>query len=317
MTKLKLTQAWVNRMTSDATDDVIASGVDVSPLPSDAEVSAIVSRAAGADAVREMVRRKWFSLLAKDERHTERSKALQKFLFSQRLSRSAFAGAALFRRQNRQRDLVEELTTLAWLCRLTDKAAVTKALQFDTAKLNQKAIAHLVRLSKSSSGPRDAIDYLETLGIRVVIESSLPGMRTDGASFIAPDVGPVIGMTLRFDRLDSFWFTLLHELAHIVLHLSGDSEKVFIDSIEDEDPAESEIEAEANAFAKDSFIPRDAWHRSDAFRFGTDSAIVALAKKFEIHPAIVAGRLRFERKRYQTFSQLLGAGQVRNVLMSE
>jgi len=209
------------------------------------------------------------------------------------------------------------MTTLSWLCRVTDKATESEKLQFDPSKLNQKVITHLVHLSKDNIGPRNAINYLEKLGIRVVIESSLPGMCTDGASFIVPNFGPVIGLTLRYDRLDNFWFTLLHELAHIVLHLRDDPDNVFIDSIEDEDHSESEIEAEANAFAKDSFVPRDAWMRSEAFRFGKETAIIALAEEFGIHHAIVAGRLRFERKKYQSFSHLLGAGQVRDVLLSE
>lgn len=314
---LKMTQAWVSRMTSDTTDNVNVSGVDFGLRPLDTEVAAIVSEAAGADAVREMVRRKWFVSSGTDGLRTTRGKALQKFIFSQRPSSPTFMTAVTFRRQSRQRDLLEELTTLAWLCRLTDKAAATKLPPYDATKLHQKAITHLVRLSKSSSGPRDAIEYLERLGIRIVIESSLPGMRTDGASFIAPNVGPVIGLTLRYDRLDSFWFTLLHELAHIILHLSHDRDGVFVDSIDEEDSEDSEIEAEANAFAKDSFVPRDAWLRSDAFRFGTESAIVALANKFEINPAVVAGRLRFERKKFQAFAHLLGAGEVRSVLMSE
>lgn len=313
MTKLKLTQAWVHRVTSDTTDDIVVAGKDMGPLPSDAELSAIATSAAKTDAVREMVRRKWFSSPDKGNRGT----ALQHFLFSGRPSKPAFAVAALFRRQSRQRDLVDEIATLAWLCRVTDKAMAEKKLLFDAAKLNQRAITHLVRLSKGSSGPRDAIQYLERLGIRVVIENSLPGMHIDGASFVVPNFGPVIGLTLRYDRLDSFWFTLLHELAHIVLHLQGESDEVFVDSIEEEDREESEIEAEANAFTKDSFVPRDAWFRSDAFRLATEPAIHVLAEKFEIHPAVIAGRLRFERKRYQDFSQLLGAGQVRSVLLAE
>lgn len=317
MTKLKLTQAWVHRVTSDTTDDIVAAGNDTGPLPSDAEVSAIANSAASTDAVREMVRRKWFSPSDNDDRLVARGAALQQFLFSGRPSRPAFVVAALFRRSRQQRELVDEMATLAWLCRVTDKATAEKKLIFNTEKLNQRAITHLVRLSKDSSGPRDAILYLEKLGIRVVIENSLPGMRIDGASFVVPGFGPVIGLTLRYDRLDSFWFTLLHELAHIVLHMRGNSDEVFVDSIEDEDRDESEIEAEANAFAKDSFVPRDAWLRSDAFRFATGPAILALAEKFEIHPAVIAGRLRFERKRYQDFSQLLGAGQVRSVLLAE
>ncbi len=318
MKNAKLTQAWVSRVTSGMVDDIDVSGREVGRAPSDAEISDIVTRSIGTNAFREMVRRKWFLPLGTGDRRTEHSKALQMFLFPKESSRPAFEASALFRRQSRQSDLVEEITTHAWLCHVADKATATKKLSFDASRLNQKSITHLVHLSNSASGPRDALDYLEKLGIKVVIESSLPGMRADGASFVASNFGPVIALTLRYDRLDSFWFTLLHELAHIILHLRDNSDKVFVDSIEDDDLVElDEVEAEANAFAKDAFVPRDAWLRSDAFRFGTESAIIALAKKFEIHPAVVAGRLRFERKRYQAFSQLLGVNQVRAALISE
>jgi len=317
MTKLKLTQAWVHRVTSDITDDIVAAGKDKSTLPSDAEVSAITNNAASTNAVREMVRRKWFSPVANDDRLAARGRALQQFLFSGGPSRPQFLAAAFFRRSRQQSELMNEMATFAWLCRVTDKATAEKKTLFSAAKFNQRAITHLVRLSKDNFGPREAIQYLEKHGIRIVIENSLPGMRVDGASFVVPSFGPVIGLTLRYDRLDNFWFTLLHELAHIVLHLRDDSDDVFVDSIEDGDREESEVEAEANAFAKDSFVPRDAWLRSDAFRYATEPAILALAEKFEIHPAVIAGRLRFEKKRYQEFSQLLGTNKVRSVLLTE
>lgn len=317
MKQFNLNQAWVSRITSDTSDNVIFSGKDIGPLPSATEIDAIINKVAGGDAAREMSRRKWFVSFANDEKRATRGDALKNFLLTHISCRPVSAGAALFRRQLRQRGLLEDLTTLAWLYRIADMAATTEAPQFDVTKLQPETIKNLVRLSNRSSGPRDAISYLKKLGIRVVLESSLPGMRTDGASFIAPNVGPVIGLTLTYDRLDSFWFTLLHELAHITLHLSRDPEGVFVDSTEEEDIADSEVEAEANAFAKDSFVPRDAWLRSDAFRFGTEPAIIALAKKFEIHPAIVAGRLRFERRKYKSFHHLLGAGQVRSALMVE
>jgi HTH-type transcriptional regulator/antitoxin HigA len=313
MSKLKLTQAWVSRVTSES-DEFVASGHGKSPMPTQEELSRILKRASGTVALREMVRRKWFAPSEGD-----RTAALGTYLFGGVRNRPAFAQAALFRRQARQRDLVEEITTLAWLCRVRDEADSIDAPSFDPARLTSKSVSHLVHLSKDAGGPKEAVHFLRTLGIRVIIESSLPGMRTDGASFVLKDRGPVVGLTLRYDRLDSFWFTLLHEVAHIFLHLRGNSEAVFIDTIEDEDIelGESEVEAEADAFAKDSFVPRDAWLRSDAFRLGTEAAIFALAKKFEVHPAIVAGRLRFERRRYEAFTQLLGAGEVRGLLMAE
>lgn len=319
MKKIKLSQSWVTRMTSDITaEDLFVSGHDREGVPSEEEVAAVVSKTGGTDAVREMVRRKWFTPESSDDRQMSRGKALQEFLYSARVHRRVLAATAMYRRQFRQRDLVDEMATLAWLCRVTDEAVEMKSrATFDNDKLDSKAISHLVHLSTRPSGPSDAIRYLKKIGITVVLENSLPGMRTDGVSFFAKGAGPVIGLTLRYDRLDSFWFTLLHEVGHVALHLSESPEDVFVDSFEDDETDELEVEAEANAFAKDAFVPRDTWLRSDAFRFGTESAVVALAKKCSIHPAIVAGRLRFEKRKYHALSNLLGAGELRGVLMAE
>lgn len=131
-----------------------------------------------------------------------------------------------------------------------------------------------------------------------------------------PSKGPVIGLTLRNDRLDSFWFTLLHEVAHLVLHLPTDSNEVFVDTIENEDQYSPEFETEADAFAKDSFIPRDVWNRN-VFRLRTGASILDLSAKLKINPSIVAGRLRYERKAYNEFSQLVGIGEVRKLLLNE
>ena len=73
---------------------------------------------------------------------------------------------------------------------------------------------------------------------------------------------------------------------------------------------------EANAFAKDGLIPRDIWLRSDAYRLGSASSALSLANHLGVHPAIVAGRLRFERRNFRIFSDLVGEGRVRDVVLS-
>jgi len=311
-----LSQAWVTKVTSTAADDVIASGVGLLPLPSEYDVAAVVRKAASKATLREIARRKWFSV----PKHSDPQSwgdALVSFLFPQAHIRPALATAALFRHSPRQRDLVEDLATMAWLCRVTDKAEHSDVPHFDRAKLTPEALRHLVRLSTKNDGPQRALSYLETLGIRSVIESALPGMRLDGASFFAKGLGPVLGLTLRFDRLDSFWFTLMHEVAHIALHLDAATTTVFVDSLEEEDRSTSELEAEADAFAKDAFVPRDAWYRSEAYRLGTESAVHDLAEAHHIHAAIVAGRLRYERVGYRALTHLVGEGQVRQFLLAE
>jgi HTH-type transcriptional regulator / antitoxin HigA len=316
-TKLRFSQAWIDRVTSEPTGDLTHAGHGFDAAPHDSEVLNIFRGFAGEDAVREMVRRKWFATSTNGDKQSARAQGLFDFVFAGRGLGPEFASATLFRRQRADRSLLVELVTHVWLLKVRDKALEAPKLPFESKKLNQESISQLVKLSPQKDGPCRAIQFLEALGVRVILESSLPGMRTDGASFFVPDRGPVIALTLRYDRLDSFWFTLLHEIAHITLHITKGNGAVFVDSLEDEERGELEVEAEADAFAMDSFVPRDAWQRSDAYKVGTEAAIVALANKHEIHPAVVAGRLRFEKKRYWSHADLLGNGQVRELLLAE
>ena len=77
----------------------------------------------------------------------------------------------------------------------------------------------LVALTRRADGPKRARDLLASKGIVLVTEEHLSGTYLDGAAMLTDDGRPVIGVTLRYDRLDNFWFVLLHELGHVFLHL--------------------------------------------------------------------------------------------------
>src|SRR5690606_14457409 len=77
----------------------------------------------------------------------------------------------------------------------------------------------LARFSYLDSGPLLAKEFLNKNGIHLVCEAHLPKTHLDGAALRLPDGSPVVALTLRYDRLDNFWFTLFHELAHVGLHL--------------------------------------------------------------------------------------------------
>ena len=148
-------------------------------------------------------------------------------------------------------------------------------------------------------------------GIKLIFLDSLPKAKIYGGCFFYRDGHPVIGMTLRYDRIDNFWHTLLHEMAHIYKHLNNQNQ--FIDNL-DSDSKENPQEKEADKIARESFIPRSIWKRSDAFTLRTNTAINELAKKLSIHPAIIAGRIRFETNDYTQFNNLIGQGEVKKIL---
>jgi HTH-type transcriptional regulator/antitoxin HigA len=207
---------------------------------------------------------------------------------------------------------------MAWAAHILDRArAQTPRVKFKPSGLSDDFIRMLTKLSTRDDGPKQAVAAVREIGIAVVVEGGLPGMSLDGASLHTRATGPVLALTLRYDRLDNFWFTLLHELGHIALHLSDPSDDVFVDSLENGANDEQEAEAEANAFAKDGLIPRDVWLRSDAYRLGSDGSVLKLAKQLGVHPAIVAGRIRHERRDFRLFPQRVGEGGVRGAIFAD
>jgi len=213
-----------------------------------------------------------------------------------------------------QRSLWRELTTHLWLAHSASTAIADEIPEFQQEALEEKPIAELVQLSRFEDGPAQAGEWLKNAGIHLSVNNPLPTMRLDGAALMLQDNRPLIALTLRFDRLDSFWFTLLHELGHIKRHIMKDSRLSFLDDIE-ESSAGEEFEAEADAFARNSAIPKDIWRRSEARRLCKKKAVLDLAVQLQIHPAIIAGRLRFENQDYTLFPELVGQDQVREYLI--
>lgn len=184
-------------------------------------------------------------------------------------------------------------------------------IKYKPGTVNQSFMKEIARFSTDPNGPRLAYDFIRNHSIAVVIEPYLPGTHLDGAS-IMTEQGPIIGLTLRYDRLDNFWFCLMHELAHIALHLDNNNvEKSFFDYDLDIDIGNNAIEAEADKLASEVLIPEDEWRISAASRLRTPEAAQALAKKLGINTAIVAGRMRHFFKTYRILNNLLGFNQVR------
>lgn len=318
MTDLALSQAWVSRVTKAGAPDVSVVGVHKSDVPSREQFLVVLKSIAATDTAREMVRRKWVqpkpTLV---DKIAERGEAIFAYLFGNpalQFADARFRGRKVGPRPN----LIEELATRAWLAHVSEFALQRPPkAKFVASRINDEFIQYVAKLSVHADGPSRALNELRNIGISVVTESALPGMSVDGASLHPAGVGPVLALTLRHDRLDNFWFTLFHEIGHIALHLGAPSEEVFVDSTEEDAGDEIEAEAEANAFAKDGLIPRDAWARSDAFRYGTEGGVLSLARQLGIHAAIVAGRVRHERREYRMLHNLVGQGQVRDQLLAD
>lgn len=204
-------------------------------------------------------------------------------------------------------------STYAWTARILNRAQIecTQKKKFHLNTISAEFLRRLSMMSAYRDGPRIAIQELKEMGICVIVEPRLPGSMIDGAALLTEDLQPVIALTLRFDRVDYFWFTLMHELAHVWKHLNTSMDG-FVDRIDSEDGQEK-LEREANRIARDALIPRALWNNSMARLDPTTSSITGFAAQIGVHPAIVAGRVRFESDRYNRFSGLLGQGTVRNL----
>ncbi|MBB5412160.1 HTH-type transcriptional regulator/antitoxin HigA [Paraburkholderia sp. HC6.4b] len=209
----------------------------------------------------------------------------------------------------------EDWTLLSWKAQVTRKAkAVIDRDKLKYRPLDVSWLKDLVRLSKLDDGPAQAGDLLRQHGIVLIAERNIPGMNVDGAAFLVDHI-PVIGLTLLRDALDNFWFTLMHEVGHVILHYRTGLAAGFFDDVESVEV--DEFEEEANRFASNMLIPEELWSRSPARIAKTADPIERFADQLGISPAIVFGRIRMERKNYALFSDKIGRNKVRRQLLSQ
>jgi HTH-type transcriptional regulator / antitoxin HigA len=197
----------------------------------------------------------------------------------------------------------------AWAARVIIEAKKSNPPDFKKNCVTKELLREVAQFSRRPEGPKDVRDFLFRHGIAVIVEPHLPHTHLDGAAILLMSERPIIGMTLRHDRLDNFWFTLMHELAHVRLHLNS-GEGQFIDDLDVEARHDSK-EKEADELAGEILIPSTVWKESPASRYRSPQAALHLANQLNIHPAIVAGRMRHHWRAYRLLNPLVGHGKVR------
>ena len=227
------------------------------------------------------------------------------------------AGAALYRKNDhvRANAKMDPYALKVWCWQVLAKANEERPkVGYKRGIVTVDLLSKLARLSWSEDGPRLAKEFLARHGIPLVIVQHLPRTYLDGAALRLGDGRPVIALTLRYDRIDNFWFCLLHELAHVGRHLDNDKGNAFIDDLtlrKTEGGREDPKESQADEWAEEALIPKAVWEASAVKDDPTAMAVINLANALEIHPAIVAGRVRYEQRNYRLLSQFVGTGEVR------
>lgn len=236
--------------------------------------------------VKELIRRRWI----KPSKSVDQLEAeVCAFLSISSLDEEP-AIAANFRKSDK--GIIDTPALLAWVRKAEIEARNLTCSEFDLTKL-KKAMADLPRLSTDERVIAQLPKKFCELGIRLVFIPHLPQTRVDGAAFWLDRRSPVVALSLRIDRMDNLWFTLMHELVHVMegARTSGS----YLDQDIINEPG-NEMERKINQKARDFLIPPD---RFDAFvtrtkPFFSRSAVLAFAEELGIHPSIVVGRLHHE-----------------------
>jgi HTH-type transcriptional regulator/antitoxin HigA len=169
-----------------------------------------------------------------------------------------------------------------------------------------EAIGQMQLLLNSPESVRKVPRILNDAGIRFVIVESLPTTKMDGVCFWLDDISPVIGMSLRFDRIDNFWFVLRHEMEHVLLGHGREVAMMDIDLEGDRAGTGSDIPEEeraANDAAANFCVDQSALARFMTRKapFFAERDIVGFARTLKIHPGLVAGQLQRKTSRYDRF----------------
>jgi HTH-type transcriptional regulator / antitoxin HigA len=194
---------------------------------------------------------------------------------------------------------------LAWLYRVKEIASEMIVAKYSLSAV-RSAVGLLNNLLSAPEEARKVPRILAECGIRYVIVESLPSAKIDGVCFWLNDKSPVIGMALRYDRIDNFWFVLRHELEHVLCQHGKTA--IMLDSELEGDKAGtgndiSEEERVANEAAIDFCVPHK---KMDSFiarksPFFNERDILGLANTLQIHPGLIAGQLQHRTGRYDRF----------------
>ncbi len=183
---------------------------------------------------------------------------------------------------------------LAWLFRVKAMACQQVVPTYSHAKLLE-AVDKLKSLTLSPEGVRHAPRLVAEAGVRFALVEAISGSKIDGACFWIDDNKPVIGMTLRFDRIDNFWFVLRHEIEHVLREDGKPNGQAVIDSDVGEDKAElPECERIANAAGAEFCVPNAELENFIARvqPYFSEEKILRFAQRIGVHPGLVVGQLQ-------------------------
>ena len=182
----------------------------------------------------------------------------------------------------------------AWCFRARRLAEALKVSEYNEHNFAQ-GIKKLKRLAGWPDSASKVSDILAGMGVRFVIVEPLPKTKIDGAAFWLADRLPAVALSVRYDRIDSFWHTLGHELSHIRHH---DGESLDVDIVGENRPSPAEhdpIELRADREAASTWLDPSELE-SFVVRVGplySKARINQFANRIHVHPGIIVGQLQY------------------------
>lgn len=216
--------------------------------------------------------------------------------------------AALYRKTSfRSAPRTDNNALLAWGLRVLQKAEKIKSpVKYTNGVVDLAFMQNVVRLSAKENGPLLARDYLKEHGIKLIVEPHLPKTHLDGATFLANKDNPVIGLSIRYDRPNNFWFTLMHELAHIALHYDNGIDSFYDEELHEKDGIKiDEREEKADALAEEAILPNSKWAISAAKYTPSPMAAESLARELGVQTAVIAGLVQFKHQNFYYLNKLV------------
>lgn len=188
----------------------------------------------------------------------------------------------------------------AWVQRVRLLGRSVTAARFTVESL-KRTLDNLRALLRNRAEVRQVPKVLADGGIRLVIVEPLAGTRIDGVCVWLSPNEPVIGLSVRYDRIDSFWFALAHELGHIIAGDGKNHPIVDLDLVGDSAVKSTEKppqEQAADAFASDFLIPAAelSGFIARVKPLYSKERIKGFAARLGIHPGIVVGQLAFSNQ---------------------
>lgn len=218
---------------------------------------------------------------------------------------SVWKASAVAYRQTRTFRTREE-SIAAWVRETEIVASQLDVAEFDEQRL-LSSLGELRKLTRKSADEiLDAVQKIcAGVGVAVVLVPELRNTGVSGCARWLTDKKALVGLTLRYKTDDQLWFTLFHEIGHILLHRKKRS--FVVDNAEEDlsdsvvDPEMQQYEAEASRFSADTLIPPSALGDFIRKRIFTNESIHDFAEMICVGPGIVVGRLQFEGvlKRHQ------------------